>query len=191
MFAPWQDLPFAVINGIFLTRIVEDDKTRGLFRFQFVIMLTTVMMLVYKAMHLRELPAVWREHFQLLVEQRQLAERYKALQASAPPAAGSDSDSSSDVSDNTASGSGFRDVDTQPAIESLDGLVGHRAPERLGTHEVSLKYDATSDRVAICLVELRNLRNLSMLVGDGHSGCRLSDNLQRNSLNTQASQPFE
>jgi hypothetical protein len=168
-----QDLPFAVINGIFLTRIVDDlveggDNTSAFknFKLQFLIMLTTVMMLVYKLMHLRELPAVWREHAQLLVEQRQLAERHALLHASVQPAAGSDSDSGSDSepSDDAASGgSGVRDADvnTEAELEPPVPLVGIRTPERLGSadsaQELSLEYDAGSDRVAICLVELRSL----------------------------------
>ena len=73
-----------MINGIFLTRIVEDPTIRSVtqasVKAQFLIMLTTVMMLVYKAMHLGDFPAVWHEREQLLVEKRQLAERCKALQ---------------------------------------------------------------------------------------------------------------
>ncbi len=152
-----------MINGIFLTRIVEDPTIRSVtqasFKAQFLIMLTTVMMLVYKAMHLRDFPAVWHEREQLLVEKRQLAERCKALSMTGPGS--SVSDSGSNPTDDTATDDGIRDTETPPGAALLDGVVGDRARGQLGptgsSQELSLEYDATSDRVAICLVELRSL----------------------------------
>ena len=147
-----------MINAIFLTRIldslgtklgqcdgcfVDDETRRASFKIQFLILLTSVITLVYKVMHLRALPAVWREHEQLLVEGRQLADRLSVLEASAQSGTGlaapSDSDSDS------GSGSGLetavdaatdrlgRDVDAEAAAES--GFLGfgrgaYEAPAR-------------------------------------------------------------
>ena len=91
-----QDIPFAAINIIFLTRIVAaracgndaaraggNDGQQGSFTIQLLILLTSVIAVVYKAMHLKDLPVVWRERAQLLVEKHELAQRQRALNASA------------------------------------------------------------------------------------------------------------
>jgi hypothetical protein len=144
-----QDVPFGVINAIFLTRIVGselgqcdgcfvDDKTRlASFEIQFLILLTSVITLVYKVMHLRALPDVWREHEQLLVEGRQLADRLSVLEASAQPGAGlaapNDSDLDSDSGLETAVDAGTdrlgRDADAEAAAESVHLGCGRRASE--------------------------------------------------------------
>jgi hypothetical protein len=72
-----------------LTRIVaaracdKDEQQHGSFTIQLLILLTSAITLVYKAMHLKDLPAVWRERAQLLVEKHELAQRHRALNASA------------------------------------------------------------------------------------------------------------
>jgi hypothetical protein len=147
-----------VINGLFLTRIVDDkaEPVRSSFPLQFLIVLTTAMMLMYKLMHLREFPAVWREHKRLLVEQRQLAERHRMLSEVAQPAAGSGSDSDAETA--PMHGCGVRDVDPQAATERFDD--GHPVPGRLCatslSQELSLEYDTQSDRVAVSLSGLRS-----------------------------------
>jgi hypothetical protein len=81
-----------VINVIFLTRIFEDatlgKSPGGSFTIQLLILLTSVIILVYKALHLKDFPAWWREQKLLLIEGRQLAERLRVLHASAEPTSG-------------------------------------------------------------------------------------------------------
>lgn len=147
-----------MINGLFLTRIVDDkaEPIRSSFPLQILILLTTAMMLTYKLMHLREFPAVWREHKRLLVEQRQLAERHRMLSEVAQPDAGSGSDSDAETA--PVHGRGVRDVDPQAATELFVG--GHPVPGRLGAtslaQELSLEYDTRSDRVVVSLGGLRS-----------------------------------
>ena len=150
-----QDVPFGVINAIFLTRIVDrlgtklgqcdgcvvdDDTRRASFKIQFLILLTSVITLVYKVMHLRALPAVWREHEQLLVEGRQLADRLSVLEASAqhrglaaPTDSDWDSDSGLETAVDAATDRLGRDADAEAAAES--GYLGfgrgaYEAPAR-------------------------------------------------------------
>ena len=147
-----QDVPFGVINGIFLTRIVDslgtklgqcdgcvidDDTRRASFKIQFLILLTSVITLVYKVMQLRALPAVWREHEQLLVEGRQLADRLSVLEASAQPGAGlaappdSDSETDSETAVDAATDRLGRDADAEAAAESVQlgcGRIASEAP---------------------------------------------------------------
>ncbi len=77
---------------IFLTRIFEDatlgKSPGGSFTIQLLILLTSVIILVYKALHLKDFPAWWREQKLLLIEGRQLAERLRVLHASAEPTSG-------------------------------------------------------------------------------------------------------
>jgi len=100
-------LPFGVINCLFLTRIFEDatlGKTPGgSFTIQLLILLTSAVVFMYKAMHLKDFPAWWREQALLLVEGRQLAERFRVLHASAEPTSGLRAD------EDTASESGADD----------------------------------------------------------------------------------
>jgi hypothetical protein len=152
-----------VINAIFLTRIVDrlgtklgqcdgcvvdDDTRRASFKIQFLILLTSVITLVYKVMHLRALPAVWREHEQLLVEGRQLADRLSVLEASAQPGAGlaaptdSDSDSDSETAVDAATDRLGRDADAEAAAES--GYLGFGS----GAYEAPARQD--SDRAGTC-----------------------------------------
>jgi hypothetical protein len=137
-----------VINSIFVTRIVDrlgtklgqcdgcvidDDTRRASFKIQFLILLTSVITLVYKVMHLRALPAVWREHEQLLVEGRQLADRLSVLEASAQPGAGlaapPDSDSDSETAVDAATDRLGRDADAEATAESVHLGCGRRASE--------------------------------------------------------------
>ena len=104
-----------MINAIFLTRIldslgtklgqcdgcvVDDETRRASFKIQLLILLTSVATVVYKAMHLRDFPAVWREHELLLVEKRQLDDRFRVLDAI-----------SAEVTEDTASESGADDAE--------------------------------------------------------------------------------
>ncbi len=127
-------MPFGVINAIFLTRIldslgtklgqcdgcvVDDETRRASFKIQLLILLTSVATLVYKAMHLRDFPAVWREHELLLVEGRQLDDRFRVLSNSnAQPDA-----ISAEVTEDTASESGADDAETAAAAaaEAVEG----------------------------------------------------------------------
>ena len=74
-----------MINVCFVMRLASrgDQTDRGSFTIQLFILLTSVIALVYKAMHLKDLPVVWRERAQLLVEKHELAQRQRALNASA------------------------------------------------------------------------------------------------------------
>ena len=141
-------MPFGVINSIFVTRIVDrlgtklgqcdgyvidDDTRRASFKIQLLILLTSVITLVYKVMQLRALPAVWREHEQLLVEGRQLADRLSVLEASAQPGAGlaapPDSDSDSETAVDAATDRLGRDADAEATAESVHLGCGRRASE--------------------------------------------------------------
>jgi hypothetical protein len=121
-------MPFGVINVLFVMRLASrgDQTDRGSFtiRLQLLILLTSVATLVYKAMHLRDFPAVWRERELLLVEKRQLDERFRVLSnASAKPNANSAAAQSSEMTEDTASESGADDAETAAAaaVEAVEG----------------------------------------------------------------------
>ncbi len=110
-------MPFGVINVLFVMRLAacDDQTNRGSFtiQLQLLILLTSVATLVYKAMHLRHFPAVWRERELLLDENRQLEERFRVLSnASAKPNAISAAAQSSEMTEDTASESGADDAET-------------------------------------------------------------------------------
>ena len=124
-----QDVPFGVINVLFVMRLASlgDQTNRGYFTIQLLILLTSVATLVYKAMHLKDFPAVWREHELLLVEKRELDERFRVLSnASAKPNANSAAAQSSEITEDTASESGADDAETAAAAAAEaveDGAV--------------------------------------------------------------------
>jgi hypothetical protein len=107
-----------VINVIFLTRLAAcgnqtnhgscgNQTNHGSFTIQLLILLTSVATLVYKAMHLRDFPAVWQEHELLLVEKRQLDDRFRVLSnANAQPDA-----ISAEMTEDTPSESGADDAE--------------------------------------------------------------------------------
>ena len=174
-----QDLPFGVINSIFLARIVhdrdaDDADIRSKFELQLLILLTSVVMFMYKVMHLREFPGVWREHELLLVEKRRLAERRTALSAQAAhsescsgsasasaSASGSASGSGSDSEPTDGTVSGFENshMGMQPTSKLVECLVGRQVPSATPfSQELAIDYDRSSNRVAVSLRELRHPR---------------------------------
>ncbi len=84
----WQDVPFCVLNTILLERTVQSrnnpkllpaqrlcsDEYDTSFLMLLLVLLTSVGMLVYKAMHLLALPRVWAEHERLAAEAAELEE---------------------------------------------------------------------------------------------------------------------
>jgi hypothetical protein len=88
-----QDAPFCVLNTILLDRTVRNRNEPGLLRSQqlcsedyqtnflllLLVLLTSVGMLVYKAMHLKALPQLWAEHKRLELEAATLALRQAAI----------------------------------------------------------------------------------------------------------------
>ena len=89
----WQDVPFCVLNTILLERTVRSrndatllpaqrlcsDEYDTSFLMLLLVLLTSVGMLVYKAMHLLALPRVWAEHERLAAEAAELAECQAAI----------------------------------------------------------------------------------------------------------------
>jgi hypothetical protein len=90
----WQDVPFCVLNTILLDRTVRsrsdvtllhaqrlcsDEYDSNSFLMLLLVLLTSVGMLVYKAMHLVALPRVWAEHERLAAEAAELEECRAAI----------------------------------------------------------------------------------------------------------------
>ena len=103
-FASLQDVPFAVVNSLFLLRTVDDlkrphDDTNV--TVLLLVLLSSVASLMYKLMKLRTFPELWREHSRLLREKIRLTERAEQLKMEAqatvaPQSEGSDVDSDVD-----------------------------------------------------------------------------------------------
>ena len=89
-----QDLPFCALNTILLDRTVRSRNNETLLHVQrlcsaeydsnsflmlLLVLLTSVGMLVYKAMHLLPLPRVWAEHKRLAAEAAELEECSAAI----------------------------------------------------------------------------------------------------------------
>ncbi len=92
--ACWQDVPFCALNTILLDRTVRSRNDRTLpsaqqlcsdeynsnsFLMLLLVLLTSVGMLVYKAMHLLALPRVWAEHKRLAAEAAEFEECSAAI----------------------------------------------------------------------------------------------------------------
>jgi hypothetical protein len=90
----WQDVPFCALNTILLDRTVRsrndatllhaqrlcsDEYDSNSFLMLLLVLLTSVGMLVYKAMHLVALPRVWAEHERLAAEAAELEECQAAI----------------------------------------------------------------------------------------------------------------
>ncbi len=103
-----QDAPFAVVNSLFLLRIVNDSKTPhddANITVLLLVLLSSVASLMYKVMKLRTFPEVWREHSRLLQEEARLIKRAEQLKLEAqatvvPQSEGSDVDSDVDSVNN-------------------------------------------------------------------------------------------
>jgi hypothetical protein len=75
-----QDVPFAIVNAVFLVRTVNDKRSDV--TIMLCVLLTSIASLVYKVMKLRTIPKVWQEHRRLLDVKAELAERAMRLQES-------------------------------------------------------------------------------------------------------------
>jgi hypothetical protein len=147
-----QDVPFGVINVIFVTRLAArgNRNDRESFTVQLLILLTSVATVVYKAMLLRDFPAVWHERGQLQVEKRQLDERFRVLSnASAKPNANLAAAQSSEMAEDTASESGVDDSDAETAAAAASVSV-----ESGRTAAVAKPATALPSRLDIDLVRL-------------------------------------
>jgi hypothetical protein len=110
-----EDVPFTVVNTIFLLHTVDDisDPAAGSlcavaydrercrkaiaqeFTVMLVVLLSSMAALMYKLMRLLVFPGIWRERIRLLKEKKELAERWQRLEA-VPTIASYDSQSDSD-----------------------------------------------------------------------------------------------
>ncbi len=98
-----QDVPFAVVNTLFLLRVVNDpvsvpnsSSSSGLCAKRLdpttvtvllLALFTSIASLTYKAMKVLKFPEVWREHQRLLRDKVELTERARRLNEQAAAAA--------------------------------------------------------------------------------------------------------
>ena len=96
LLAATEDAPFCVLNTLLLSRAFRDRFDLGLldnqrlcspqngtnFTMILLILLTSVVALVYKLMHLVNFPSLWAAQKVLAAEEAQLAERAKRLETS-------------------------------------------------------------------------------------------------------------
>jgi hypothetical protein len=133
-----QDLPFGIINSLFLLRAVDDLRqgctgprcstgyNRTTFYVLLLVLLTSVAGLVYKLMRSLTLTELWQERNQLRSIKAELAERARRLQMSVPGPEGGESDSDSDI-DRTAKVGGASQA---PSRNTLDCVASGFSPLR-------------------------------------------------------------
>jgi hypothetical protein len=143
-----QDVPFCVLNTILLDRAVRRRNDPTLLSSQrlcsaeyninflmlLLVLLTSVGMLVYKAMHLLPLPRVWAEHKRLAAEAAEFEECSAAIDRRMGALASEDSGSSASVPL----------YGTPPELEPQQ--VGNSEP--MGDAEVATGGGVPADRIA-------------------------------------------
>jgi hypothetical protein len=81
LIAAAQDVPYCVIGTILLNRTVNDRKLmpEQNFLLLLLILMSSVATMVYKAMHVKDLPGLWAARTRLIAERTLLMQREAAL----------------------------------------------------------------------------------------------------------------